>query len=166
VQLFLLGSLMWAFQTFGDLFSPHHLMSLWINVWNEDVLYNWMDKVSMFIFKVGRPFKGAKEMHPSIVQALINVCSKTWSFVANLFASTNTCSFFKNSFTISTSKKLSNHFSPCRQHSQDLPKPWVPHPNFGIGYGGFYGGVGVSYWNGHALAWCRACSQFRYWLSY
>jgi hypothetical protein len=27
------------------------------------------------------------------------------------------CSFFKKSFTIFTSKKFSNHFSPCKQHN-------------------------------------------------
>jgi len=54
------------------------------------------------------------------------------------------CSFSKNSFIISTSKKLFDHLSPCRQHNQGLPKPWAPHPRFGVGYGGFYGGAGAS----------------------
>jgi hypothetical protein len=87
-----------------------------------------------------------KEMHPFIVQALINICSKIGSFVVDLFTSTNMClTFSKKSFTISTSKNLSNHLSPYRQHSQGLPKPWVPHPSFGIRHGGFYKGVGVSH---------------------
>jgi hypothetical protein len=41
------------------------------------VLYNSTDKASMYISKVDRPFRVAKEMHPSNVQALINVYSKT-----------------------------------------------------------------------------------------
>ncbi len=36
-----------------------------IDVQNEDVLYNWMDKAIMFISKVDKPFKVAKEMHHS-----------------------------------------------------------------------------------------------------
>jgi hypothetical protein len=50
----------------------------------------------------------------------------------------------KNSFTIFASIFLSNHFSPCRQHYQGLPKPWVPHLGFGVKYKGFYEGAGTS----------------------
>jgi len=32
-----------------------------------------MDKAFMYMSKAGRPFMVAKEMHPSIVQALIDV---------------------------------------------------------------------------------------------
>jgi hypothetical protein len=52
----------------------------------------------MFISKVGRPSKAAKEMHLAIIQALINVCSKTRSFVADLFISIGMCLSSKNSF--------------------------------------------------------------------
>jgi hypothetical protein len=103
-----------------------------IDVRNEDVLYNWTDKVSMSISKASRPFKVPKEMYPSTIQALINVCSKIKSFVADLSTSTHICYF---------SKKLSYHISPYRQHSQGLSKPWAPHPSFGVRYGGFYKGV-------------------------
>jgi hypothetical protein len=103
-----------------------------------------MDKVCMFIYKVSRPFKVVKEMHLSTIQALINVCSKTRSLVANLSTSIGMCSFSKTSFIISTSKNLFDHLSPYRQHNQGLPKPWAPHPTFGVGYGGFYGGAGAS----------------------
>ncbi len=34
------------------------------NVSNEAMLYNWTDRASMFISKVGKPFKVANEMHP------------------------------------------------------------------------------------------------------
>jgi hypothetical protein len=43
-----------------------------------------MDKACMSIYKVSRPFKAIKEMHLSTIQALIDVCSKIGSFVANL----------------------------------------------------------------------------------
>jgi hypothetical protein len=48
-----------------------------IDVWNENMLYNWTYRAIMFISKAGRPFWVAKEMHPFIVHALIDVCSKT-----------------------------------------------------------------------------------------
>jgi hypothetical protein len=48
------------------------------------MLYNWMDRVSMSISKVDRPFMATKEMHPSTIQALINVCSKIGSFIMDL----------------------------------------------------------------------------------
>ncbi len=38
-----------------------------INVWNEDMLYNWTYRASMFISKVSKPFKVANEMYPTIV---------------------------------------------------------------------------------------------------
>jgi hypothetical protein len=82
-----------------------------------------MDRASMFISKAGKPFKVAKEMHLVIVQALIDVCSKIKSFIADLFASTSMCFSSKKSFTISASKFLFDHFSPCRKHYQGLPKP-------------------------------------------
>jgi hypothetical protein len=97
----------------------------------------------MFISKAGRPPKVAKEMHPSIIHALIDVCSKTRSSIMDLSASTGMCSFSKNSFIISTSNFLYNHISP--QHYQGLPKPWAPHPGFGVGYGSFYASVGASH---------------------
>jgi hypothetical protein len=34
-----------------------------IDVQNEYVLYDWIDRTSMSISKVGRPFKAIKEMH-------------------------------------------------------------------------------------------------------
>jgi hypothetical protein len=89
------------------------------------VLYNWMDRASMSISKVGRPFKAIKEMHFATIHALIDVCSKTRSFVADLSTSTSMC-FSKNPFSIFTSKIVSNHLPPYRQHCQGLPKPWVP----------------------------------------
>ncbi len=90
-----------------------------------------------------RPFRAAKEMHLATVHALINVFSKIESSIADLSTSISMCFSSKNSFIISASKFLSNHFSPCRQHSQGLPKPWVAHPSFGVRYGGFYGGAGT-----------------------
>ncbi len=81
------------------------------------MLYNRTDKVSTFISKVNVPFKARKEMHPSNFQALIDVCSKIGSSIADLSVFTSMCSFFKKSFTIFTSKKFSNHFSPCKQHN-------------------------------------------------
>jgi hypothetical protein len=91
-----------------------------IDVWNEDVLCNWMDKASMFVSKADKPFEAIKEMHPSTIQALINVCSKIGSSIMDLFASTNMCSS-KTSFTIFESKNLFDHFSPYKQHCQSLP---------------------------------------------
>jgi sensor histidine kinase YesM len=110
-----------------------------IDVQNEDVLYNWMDKVAMSISKANRLFRVAKEMHPPTILALIDVYSKTRSFVADLSTSTCLCSFSKISFIIPTSKKLSNHLSPYKS------KPWAPHPSFGIRYEGFYEGVRTSH---------------------
>ncbi len=98
----------------------------------------------MSISKASKPFRTVKEMYPYIVQALIDVYSKIRSFVVDLFTSACMCSFSKNSFTIFASNNLSNHLSPCKQHSQGLPKPWVPHPGFGVGYGGFYPGARAS----------------------
>jgi len=72
-----------------------------------------MDKTSMSISKASRPFRVAKEMHPPTILALIDVYSKTKSFVADLSTSTCMCSFSKISFTIPTSKKNSDHLSPC-----------------------------------------------------
>jgi hypothetical protein len=77
---------------------------------------------------------------------------KTGSLVANLSTSIGMCSFSKNSFIIFTSNFLFDHLSPYRQHNQGLPKPWAPHPSFGVGYGGFYQGVGTSCWSGHTQA--------------
>ncbi len=79
-------------------------------------MYNWIYGAFMSISKAGIPFKVAKEMHPSIIQALINVCSKTRSSIMDLSASIGMCSFSKNSFIISTSIFLYNHLSPYRQH--------------------------------------------------
>jgi hypothetical protein len=84
-----------------------------IDVQNKDVLYNWMDRASMSISTADRPFRAAKEMHPFTIQDLIDVCSKTKSFVADLSASIGMCSFSKKSFTIFASKFVSNHLSPC-----------------------------------------------------
>jgi hypothetical protein len=84
-----------------------------------------MDKAFMSISKVGKPFKVVKEMHLTIIQALINFYFKIGSYVVNLFASTSTCSSSKNSFTIFSSKNLFDHLSPCRQHCQGMPKPWA-----------------------------------------
>jgi hypothetical protein len=84
-----------------------------------------------------------KKMYLVIIQALINVCSKIRSFVVDLSTSTGMCPSSKNSFSIFASKFLSNHLSPCEQHYQGLPKPWAPHPIFGVGYGGFYESVGA-----------------------
>ncbi len=128
-----------------------------IDVRNEDMLYNWIERASMFISKANKLFKATKKMHLSIFQALINVCSKTRSFVVNLSPSTSMCSFSKNSFTIFASKILFDHLSPYKQHNQGLPKPWAPHHGFGVGYRGFYKGVRTSRWSGHAWTWCQAC---------
>jgi hypothetical protein len=89
-------------------------------------------------------------MHLTTIQALIDVYYETRSSIVDLSTSTNMYPFSKKSFTIYASIFLSNHLSPCRQHNQGLPKPWVPHPNLGIGYGGFYEGVGTFHLNGHA----------------
>ncbi len=69
-----------------------------VDVRNENVLYNWTDKASMFISKVRKPFKAAKEMHLVIVQALIDVCSKIGSFVTDLYESTGMCLSLIDSF--------------------------------------------------------------------
>ncbi len=81
-----------------------------IDVWNEDVLYNWMDRASMSLSKAGGPFKASKEMHLVMVQTLINVYSKTGSYVANLFISIGMCPSSRNCF-----QSLHRHLSPCRQ---------------------------------------------------
>jgi hypothetical protein len=83
-----------------------------IDVWNEDVLYNWMDRDSMSISKPVNPLRLQRKC--ILLLFLINVYSKIGPFVANLFASTCMCSSSKNSFTVFASKKLSNHLSPCR----------------------------------------------------
>ncbi len=44
--------------------SPsNEFVNNFINVSNEDVLYNWTDKASISISKVGIPFNDVKEMH-------------------------------------------------------------------------------------------------------
>jgi hypothetical protein len=68
-----------------------------------------MSKASMFVSKVGRPFRATKEMHLAIIQALINVYSKIGFFVANLSASIGMCLSSKKSFSSSPSKVVSNH---------------------------------------------------------
>jgi hypothetical protein len=72
-----------------------------IDVHNEDVLYNWMDRASMFISKASMPFKATKEMHLVMVHTWIDVCSKTRSFIMNLFTSIGMCLSSRNSFSIS-----------------------------------------------------------------
>jgi hypothetical protein len=88
-----------------------------IDVENEDVLYNWMNRASMSISKVDKPFLALKEMHFSTIQTLIDVYSKTRSSIMDLFASTCMCSFSKKSFTISAFKKKIDHLSPYMQHN-------------------------------------------------
>jgi hypothetical protein len=63
---------------------------------SEDVLYNWTSRASMSISKVDMPFKVAKEVHFVIVQALIDVCSKIKSSIADLFTSTSMCPSSRN----------------------------------------------------------------------
>ncbi len=66
--------------------SPsNEFMNNGIDVCGENVLYNWMDRASMFISKVGIPFRAAKEMYLVVVQALINDYSKIGS--CDLFTS-------------------------------------------------------------------------------
>jgi hypothetical protein len=133
--------------------SPsNEFVNNFIDVWNEDVLYYWTNRASMSISKASKPFGATKEMRHVIVHALINVCSKIGSFITDLSTSTSMCYSLKNSFIISTSKNLSDHLSPCKQHCQDLAKPWAPHPSFEDKYGGFYGGARASHWSGHAQA--------------
>jgi len=125
--------------------SPFNgLVNKSIDVQNEDVLYNWTSRASMSISKVSMPFKALKEIHFVIVQALIDVCSKTTSSIADLSTSTSMCPSSRNSFSIFASNIVSNHLSPCKQHCQGMPKPWAPHLGFGVKYGGFHGGVGAS----------------------
>ncbi len=52
-------------------------MNISIDVQNEDVLYNWIDRAFMSKSKAIKPFKAINEMHLITIQALINVCSKT-----------------------------------------------------------------------------------------
>ncbi len=69
-----------------------------VDVCNENVLYNQMDRAYMSISKVGKPFKVVKEMHIVTVQALINIYSKNASYVADLFISTGMCPSSRNVF--------------------------------------------------------------------
>jgi hypothetical protein len=55
------------------------------------VLYNWMDRAFMSLSKAGGPFRAANEMHLVTVRTLINVYSKTRSYVADLFISIGMC---------------------------------------------------------------------------
>jgi hypothetical protein len=55
------------------------------------------------------------------------------------------CPSLKNSFSIFASKIMSKHLSPCGQQYQGLPKPWAPHPSFGIKYGSFNRGARTSH---------------------
>ncbi len=55
-----------------------------INVLKEDVIYNWIDISSICMSKTRKPFQTTKEFHPLTLQALIEVCFKVGSFVANL----------------------------------------------------------------------------------
>jgi hypothetical protein len=82
-------------------------------------------------------------MHLAIVQALIDIYSKTGSSVTDLSTSTGMCLSLKNSFSIFASKIMSNHLSPCEQHYQGLPKPWAPRPGFGVKFGGFNRSAGT-----------------------
>jgi hypothetical protein len=74
-----------------------------------------MDKASMFISKVGRPFKVIKEMHLALYRLWPMFASREDLFVADLSTSTSMCYSLKNSFIIFTSNFFSNHLSPCRQ---------------------------------------------------
>jgi hypothetical protein len=71
-----------------------------IDVCNENVLYNWMDRAFMCISKVDKPFKAANGLHHATIQALIDVCSKTQSSVVDFSASIGICFSSKNSFII------------------------------------------------------------------
>jgi hypothetical protein len=53
----------------GFVFSSpfNQFVNNYIDVWNEDMLYNWTNRAFMSISKVDKPFKAAKGMHPSIV---------------------------------------------------------------------------------------------------
>jgi hypothetical protein len=51
------------------------------------------------------------------------------------------CPSSRNSFSIFASNIMSNHLSPSMQHCHGLPKPWAPHLDFGIRYGGFHRGA-------------------------
>jgi hypothetical protein len=115
-----------------------------IDVQNEDVLHNWIDRASMSISKVRRPFRAAKEMHLVTIQVLIDIYSRTRSYVVDLSTSLGMCLSSKNPSSISMSIFLSNHLSPYMQHCQGLPKPWVPRLGFGVRYEGFYKSVGAS----------------------
>ncbi len=67
-------------------FSPasEDLLQKGVNVWNEDVLYNYTDVSSMSKSKNGRPFRAAKEIHLVILQALIEVYYQLRSLVMDL----------------------------------------------------------------------------------
>lgn len=72
-------------------FSPSFwgLLQKGMNVIEENVLYNGMNMSSVCTSKPRKPFWATKEFHLLTFQALIEVCTRTWSFVVHLYASTS-----------------------------------------------------------------------------
>ncbi len=82
------------------MFSPtsKDLLQKGVNVWNEDVFYNYIDASSMSKSKNGRPFWVGKEVHHVTLQALIKVYYQSRSLVVDLFTSTKNFRFLSFSF--------------------------------------------------------------------
>ncbi len=78
--------------------SPSNEFVNSIDVWNEDVLYNWTDRAFLSTSKSANPLEPQRIC--ILLFFLINVYSKIGSFVANLFASISTCFPSKKSFTV------------------------------------------------------------------
>jgi hypothetical protein len=92
------------------------LLQKGVNVWNEDVFYNYIDLFSMKKSKNGRPFQVAKEIHPMTLQASIKVCFQSRSLVMDLFASTRSLKFLSdNSFIVFIPIFVSNFHAPSKQ---------------------------------------------------
>jgi hypothetical protein len=98
-------------------FSPtfEDLLQKGVNVWNEDVFYNYIDASSMSKSKNGRPFQTVKEILVTL-QALIEIHSQSKSLVVDLSTSTSSLRFFSfRSFLAFIPIFVSNFHAPSKQ---------------------------------------------------
>jgi hypothetical protein len=85
-------------------------------MFDEDVLYNYIDASSMNKSKNGKPFWVAKEIHLMILQALKEICSQSKSLVVDLFTFIGSFRFLSfGSFLAFFPIFFSNFHAPSRQ---------------------------------------------------
>ncbi len=92
------------------------LLQKGVNVWNENILYNYTDVFSMNKSKNGRPFRAAKEIHLVTFQALIEICFQSRSLVVDLSTSTGLLKFLSFSYFLAFIPIfVSNFHAPSKQ---------------------------------------------------